>query len=99
MVISDGRSNMGLDVEPARVRAERSGTRLLTVGVGSQKPQMNLWVAGMQSPTDVHQGDPFDITVMLQGTASSGQQATVRLFEQSSDGDGKDRAPNRGENN
>ena len=91
VVISDGRSNMGLDVEPARVRAERSGTRLLTVGVGSQKPQMNLWVAGMQSPTDVHQGDPFDITVMLQGTASSGQQATVRLFEQSSDGDGKDR--------
>ncbi len=91
VVISDGRSNTGLDVEPARVRAERSGTRLITVGVGSQKPQMNLWVAGMQSPTDVHQGDPFDITVMLQGTASTGQQATVRLFEQSSDGDGKDR--------
>ena len=91
VVISDGRSNTGLDVEPARVRAERSGTRLITVGVGSQKPQMNLWVAGMQSPTDVHQGDPFDITVMLQGTASIGQQATVRLFEQSSDGDGKDR--------
>ncbi|MBC7964476.1 MAG: hypothetical protein H7Z17_01020 [Fuerstia sp.] len=91
VLISDGRSNTGLDVEPARVRAERSGTRLITVGVGSQKPQMNLWVAGMQSPTDVHQGDPFDITVMLQGTASSGQQATVRLFEQSADGDGKDR--------
>ncbi len=91
VVISDGRSNSGLDVEPARVRAERSGTRLITVGVGSQKPQMNLWVAGMQSPADVHQGDPFDITVNLQGTASQGQQAVVRLFEQSSDGDGKDR--------
>ena len=91
VVITDGRSNSGLDVEPARVRAERSGTRLITVGVGSQKPQMNLWVAGMQSPTDVHQGDPFDITVNLQGTASQGQQAVVRLFEQSSDGDGKDR--------
>ena len=91
VVISDGRSNTGLDVEPARVRAERSGTRLITVGVGSQKPQMNLWVAGMQSPIDVHQGDPFDITIMLQGTASSGQRVTARLFEQSSDGDGKDR--------
>ena len=91
VVLSDGRSNIGLDVEPARVRAERSGTRLITIGVGSQKPQMNLWVAGMQSPTDVHQGDPFDITVMLQGTASRGQQAIVRLFEQSSNGDGKDR--------
>ncbi len=91
VLISDGRSNTGLNVEPARVRAERSGTRLITVGVGSQKPQMNLWVAGMQSPVDVHQGDPFEITVTLQGTASRGQKATVRLFEQSSDGDGKDR--------
>ena len=91
VLISDGRSNMGLDIEPARIRAERSGTRLITVGAGSQKPQLNLWVAGMQSPTDVHQGDPFDITVMLQGTASKGEQATVRLFEQSTDGDGKDR--------
>jgi len=91
VVISDGRSNSGVDVEPARIRAGRSGTRLITVGVGSQKPQMNLWVAGMQSPADVHQGDPFDITVNLQGTASQGQQAVVRLFEQSSDGEGKDR--------
>ena len=91
VLISDGRSNTGLDVEPARVRAERSGTRLITIGVGSQKPQLNLWVAGMQSPTDVHQGDPFDIIVMLQGTASKGEQATVRLFEQSTEGDGKDR--------
>ncbi|MCA9008733.1 MAG: VWA domain-containing protein [Planctomycetaceae bacterium] len=91
VLISDGRSNSGLNMEPARVRAERTGTRLITVGVGSQKPQLNLWVAGMQSPADVHQGDPFDITVMLQGTASHAEQATVRLFEQSSDGDGQDR--------
>ena len=91
VVVSDGRSNAGLDTEPARVRAERSGTRLITVGIGSQKPQVNLWIAGMQSPTDVHQGDPFDINVVVQGTGSVGQKGTVRLFQQSADGDGKDR--------
>ena len=91
VVVSDGRSNAGLDTEPARTRAERTGTRLITVGIGSQKPQMNLWVAGMQSPTDVHQGDPFDVTVMIQGSGSADQQATVRLFQQTADGDGKDR--------
>jgi hypothetical protein len=91
VVVSDGRSNAGLDTEPARVRAERSGTRLITVGIGSQKPQMNLWIAGMQSPTDVHQGDPFDINVVVQGTGSAGQKGTVRLFQQSADSDGKDR--------
>ncbi len=91
VVVSDGRSNAGVDIQPAHTRAERSGTRLITVGVGSQTPQMNLWVSGMQSPTDVHQGDPFDVTVMLQGTGSAGHRATVRLFQQSADGDGKDR--------
>lgn len=91
VVLSDGRSNAGLDIEPARVRAERTGTKLITVGIGSQKAQMNLWIAGMQSPTDVHQGDPFDVNIMVQGTGAAGQQAAVRLFQQSTDGDGKDR--------
>jgi hypothetical protein len=91
VVVSDGRTNAGLDTEPARVRAERSGTRLITVGIGSQKPQVNLWIAGMQSPTDVHQGDPFDINAVVQGTGSAGQKGTVRLFQQSADSDGKDR--------
>jgi len=91
VVVSDGQSNAGLDTEPARTRAERTGTRLMTVGVGSQKPQMNLWVAGMQSPTDVHQGDPFDVNITVQGTGTAGQAAIVRLFQQSAESDGKDR--------
>ena len=91
VVLSDGQSNAGLNVEPARVRAERTSTKLITIGIGSQKPQMNLWIAGMQSPTDVHQGDPFDVNIMVQGTGAAGQQGTVRLFQQSTDGDGKDR--------
>jgi hypothetical protein len=91
VVVSDGRTNAGLDTEPARVRAERSGTRLITVGIGSETPQTNLWIAGMQSPTDVHQGDPFDINIVVQGTGSAGQKGTVRLFQQSADSDGKDR--------
>ncbi|RLS33784.1 MAG: hypothetical protein DWH78_12225 [Planctomycetota bacterium] len=91
VVLSDGQSNAGLNVEPARVRAERTGTKLITIGIGSQKPQMNLWIAGMQSPTDVHQGDPFDVNIMVQGTGAAGQQGTARLFQQSTDGDGKDR--------
>lgn len=90
VVISDGRLNAGLGVEPARLRAERSGTRLIAVGVGSEKPQVNLWVAGIQSPTDVHKGDPFDLTVIVQGSGAAGRQAIVRLFQQSAGSDGKD---------
>ncbi|MGV2338842.1 MAG UNVERIFIED_CONTAM: VWA domain-containing protein [Planctomycetaceae bacterium] len=77
VVVSDGRSNAGLDVEPARLRAERSGTRLLSVGVGDLRPQLNLRLAGMQSPEDVHQGDPFDLQVSVQGSAAAGQTAVA----------------------
>lgn len=91
VVITDGRSNAGLDVEVARMRAERTGTKLITIGVGSQKPQVNLWMAGMQSPSDVHRGDPFDIAVILQGSGLENQSGKVVLYQQSAGSDGKDR--------
>ena len=91
VLVSDGRNNAGLDTEPARLRAERSSTRLLSVGVGSLKPRLNLRVAGMQSPEDVHQGDPFDIIVSIQGSAANGQSGVVRLFQQSAGSNGSDR--------
>jgi hypothetical protein len=91
VVVTDGRGNAGLDTEAARLRAQRTETRLIATGVGSLKPQLNLWVSGMQSPLDVHQGDPFDISVSLQGAAATGQAALIRLFQQTAGSDGSDR--------
>lgn len=90
-ILTDGRDNAGLDVAIARQRAENSDTRLFTIGVGSTRSKVNLWLAGMQSPTDVHRGDPFDISVVVQGSGLAEQGGTIHLFQQSADGDGKDR--------
>lgn len=87
IVVTDGRSNAGLEIEDARVRAERNETNLVVVGVGSDKPQVNVWLGGMQAPTDVHRGDPFDVTVTVQGTGVAKQTATIELFEQSAGSD------------
>ncbi|MCH2209713.1 MAG: VWA domain-containing protein [Fuerstiella sp.] len=91
IVVSDGQSNVGLDPALARQRAERSDTRIISVGVGSPKPQTNIWVAGVQAPADVHRGDPFDLTVIVQGNRAQPASGTVELYEQSADGDGSDR--------
>lgn len=91
VVVTDGRANAGLDTEQARLRAERSDTKLISIGVGTTRPQRNLWLAGMQSPSDVHRGDPFDISVVLQGSGLAEQGGTVKLFQQSAGSDGKDR--------
>ena len=91
VVFTDGRSNAGLDPEIARLRAERSDTRLITVGVGGTQPHVNLWLAGMQSPTDVHRGDPFDISVVVQGSGLPEEKGNVKLFQQSPGSNGSDR--------
>lgn len=91
VVISDGQSNRGLDPELARLRAERSHSRLLAVGLGSAEPQSNLWVSGMQAPADVHRGDPFDVTVIVQSSGAEPLAGTVELYQQSAEGDGSDR--------
>jgi len=91
VVVTDGRSNAGLDVEAARLRASRSETKLITVGVGSDRPQVNLWLAGMQSPSDVHRGDPFDVIVTVQGNGLDENSGVIELYQQSAGSDGKDR--------
>lgn len=91
VVVSDGQSNRGLDPELARQRAERSQSRLITIGVGSPEPQSNLWVAGMQAPADVHRGDPFDVTVIVQSSGAEPLTGRIELHQQSAEGDGSDR--------
>jgi hypothetical protein len=91
VVISDGQFNAGLDPQMARQRAERSETRLIAVGLGSPKPQANIWVAGMQAPADVHRGDPFDVTVIVQSNGSEPLSGIIEMYEQSAAGDGSDR--------
>lgn len=91
VVLTDGRNNAGLDTTAAKLRAERSQTRLLTVGIGSEKPSLNLRLAGIQSPTDVHRGDPFDLAVTVQSSGVTNQSGTVTLFQQSAAGQGEDR--------
>jgi len=91
VVVSDGQSNVGLDPMLARQRAERSETRLITVGLGSPEPQANVWVAGIQAPADVHRGDPFDVTAIIQSNGAKAMSGTVELYEQSASGDGSDR--------
>lgn len=79
-VISDGQSNAGFDPETAREAARRQGVRLISVGVGGTEPQMNLQVAGLQAPTDVHVGDAFDITALVQAQGLQGRSVIVELL-------------------
>jgi hypothetical protein len=86
VVISDGGSNAGIEASGAHDLARQTLTRLVTVGVGSIKQPINLSVASIQAPTDVHLGDPYEITALIQGQGLAGRTVKVELLVRT-DGD------------
>lgn len=85
LVLSDGSSNAGRDVQVPRDRAREQGTRLVAVGVGSTEPPVNLEVARIIVPTDVQKGDAFELTALLRGTGLAGRNVNVELLQQGPD--------------
>jgi hypothetical protein len=80
VVISDGDSNAGIDPSTAQEIAKGAGARLMTVGVGGTEPPVNLQVASIQAPSDVHVGDPYEFSAFIQGYGLAGKTATVELL-------------------
>jgi hypothetical protein len=80
VVLSDGDSNAGIDPSTAQDVAKAANARLFTVGVGSTEPPVNLQVASIQAPSDVHVGDPYDFSAFIQGYGLAGKTATVELL-------------------
>lgn len=88
IVISDGGLNAGAGypsiVQTAKDAGGRKGANLkiFTVGTGSTKSQPNLRIASLDSPSEVHTKDKFEINVRLLGQNLEGKQAEVVLKEQ-----------------
>lgn len=82
VIFSDGASNAGREVRAARDRAQANSTRLVTVGVGSTTPPVNLTITKAIVPTDVQKGDVFEITSLLQGQGLSEKTVLIELLQQ-----------------
>jgi hypothetical protein len=82
VILSDGAVNAGRELRTARERAQGNGVRLVTVGVGSTQPPVNLAILKAVVPTDVQKGDLFELTAFLQGTGLEGQTVQLELLQQ-----------------
>lgn len=89
IVLSDGGANAGVDPQSAIELARTSKVRLVTVGVGSILQPVNLQVAGIQAPSDVHVGDAFEFTTFVQGQGFKGRRAVVELLTKPEDVQGE----------
>ncbi|WP_013630983.1 VWA domain-containing protein [Rubinisphaera brasiliensis] len=80
VVVSDGGSNAGPDMQAANDLARQLNVRLLALGTGGTKPPINVEVAKLVAPTDVQLGDPFDLEAYVRGEGLSGRTLTVELL-------------------
>lgn len=83
VVIGDGGSNAGVDVKAANRFAQQANPkfRIATVGVGSDKRQVNLRVANIQGPTDVHLGDAYELSAFVQAEGMKKDQSLTLNVE------------------
>ena len=88
VVITDGASNSGIDPAKAIEAAKELKTRLVTVGVGSTRQPVNIQIASIQAPSDVHVGDAFEISGFIQAQGLAGQNAKVELLGRPEDSEG-----------
>ena len=91
VVITDGASNSGIDPDKAVEAAKELKARLITVGVGRTRQPVNIQIASVQAPSDVHVGDAFEISAFVQAQGLAGQNAIVELLgrPENSEGDAK----------
>lgn len=80
LVVTDGASNSGIDPDKAVEAAKELKARLVTVGVGSTRQPVNIQIASVQAPSDVHVGDAFEISAFVQAQGLAGQNAKVELL-------------------
>lgn len=77
VVFTDGANNAGRDWQAANQRAKDNGVRLLTVGLGSTDPPVNLEIVRIIAPSDVQLGDPFEITGLVQSSGLASPSAAA----------------------
>jgi hypothetical protein len=93
VIVTDGDSNAGIDPATAHEVARTSKVRLVTVGVGSTEQPVNLQVATVQAPTDVHIGDPYELSAFVQGQGLAGQAVEVELLAKPDGEEGAEPTP------
>jgi len=82
VLLTDGGANAGVDPSVANevAKSSRPAVRLIPIGVGSIVPPVNLQIASIQSPSVVHLGDPYELSVFVQSQGLAGRSVQVDLF-------------------
>lgn len=79
VLLTDGRSNAGVD--PINVVSQAAGqeVRVHPVGLGTDKNPVNVKILDMEAPKRVFPGDRFRVTALVQASGMVGKQIPIQL--------------------
>ncbi|RPJ48322.1 MAG: VWA domain-containing protein, partial [Chloroflexi bacterium] len=77
VLLSDGRENLSYALKQAEL-ADLQGIDLQYIPLGETQNQVEVLVDTVEAPTDVREGQQFDLGITIQSSASVG--ATLRVF-------------------
>ena len=79
LLLTDGRSNAGVDPQNVVSLAARQEVRIHPVGLGTDKNPTNVKILDMEAPKRVFPGDRFRIAGLVQASGMLGTQVPVQL--------------------
>ncbi|MGI9471274.1 MAG: VWA domain-containing protein [Rubripirellula sp.] len=81
VLVSDGQSNGGTDVNVAVASARRSEVAVYPVGLGSSDAPTNVRIVDLDAPRRVYPGDKFAVSAVLQASGSMPLEVEVQLLD------------------
>ncbi len=80
VVVTDGRSNAGLDPRSVILAAQNARVPLYFVGVGSEKNPPNMKIVEVDAPRRIYPGDKFSMNVLVQSNGFAGKPVSVQVL-------------------
>ena len=81
VLISDGQSNGGTDVNVAMASARRSEVSVFPIGMGSSSAPTNVRIVDIDAPRRVYPGDKFVVSAVLQASGQKPLEVEVQLLD------------------
>lgn len=80
VVVTDGRSNAGLDPKQTIAVGQHMRVPFYVIGVGSDRSPPNLQLAELDLPKRLYPGDRFSLTALVGSSGFAGEQVTVQVL-------------------
>jgi hypothetical protein len=80
VLVTDGRSNSGIDPRSTIPIAQNARVPFFIIGVGSERRPANVQLVELDAPRRLYPGDSFSVSALISSTSFPGKIATIQFL-------------------